>query len=151
MCRFLLHVHILFSCRQELQCVNYLAVILLCCTQQTHREVGGNDGNVPLNLDFMHRIHYLFAEMTDAAEAYFISDPRLPAGTLFDQDDVDAQKSVEHVSWAADLDSGARREAVSVNRRLSKTGTPINSELHREFEAKLGAHRLTPVLLNMRQ
>ena len=67
-----------------------------------------------------------FAEMTDAAEAYFISNPRLPAGTLFDQDDVDAQKSVEHVSWAADLDSGARREAVSVKRHLSKTGVPIS-------------------------
>lgn len=63
-----------------------------------------------------------FSEMKAAAEAYFISDPRLPGGTLFDQDDIDAQRSVEHVSWAANLDSGARREAV----RLSKTGVPTS-------------------------
>ena len=67
-----------------------------------------------------------FAEMTAAAEAYFISDPKLPSGTLFDQENIDAQKSVEYVSWAADFDSGARREAVTVESRLLNTGVPVS-------------------------
>ncbi len=66
-----------------------------------------------------------FPEMVEAAQDYFISDPKIPGGTLFDSEDIDAQKAAGHVSWAADMASGARREGVSVTSHPSATGFPV--------------------------
>ncbi|WP_243611737.1 hypothetical protein [Shimia aestuarii] len=68
-----------------------------------------------------------FAELATAAEAYFISDKRLPRGTLFDVEDIEVETSDERLSWTADREAGARREGVIVHRPTTTTGSPVTA------------------------
>ncbi|MBR9842523.1 MAG: hypothetical protein GYB25_05145 [Rhodobacteraceae bacterium] len=97
----------------------------------TYRLPGGagsvqitHDGNLSMCSVFTE---IPFAELATAAEAYFISDKRLPRGTLFDVEDVEVETSGERLSWAADRESGARREGVIVHRPIATTGSAVTA------------------------